>query len=120
MGEPVPLVIMTGGKDRRISMAYLEGRDTNFTSELLSPIFTNPSFASSPTATDLRKSFDLESGRESFEKGNDGGDPPAEEVKEDPNIVSWDGPDDPANPLNWPESRKWGSVAIVAIITFIT
>ncbi|KGO39266.1 Major facilitator superfamily domain, general substrate transporter [Penicillium expansum] len=35
----------------------------------------------------------------------------------DPNVVDWDGPDDPANPLNWPASRKNLHVAIVSIFT---
>ncbi|KAJ5427413.1 MFS transporter [Penicillium cf. griseofulvum] len=35
----------------------------------------------------------------------------------DPNVVDWDGPDDPANPLNWPASRKNIHVAIVSIFT---
>ncbi|KNG91035.1 hypothetical protein ANOM_000758 [Aspergillus nomiae NRRL 13137] len=25
----------------------------------------------------------------------------------DPNLVTWDGPDDPQNPKNWPARRKW-------------
>ncbi|KAJ5956439.1 Major facilitator superfamily domain general substrate transporter [Penicillium viridicatum] len=35
----------------------------------------------------------------------------------DPNVVDWDGPDDPANPLNWPASRKNIHVVIVSIFT---
>ncbi|KAJ5899413.1 MFS transporter [Penicillium taxi] len=35
----------------------------------------------------------------------------------DPNVVDWDGPDDPANPLNWPASRKNIHVAIISIST---
>ncbi|OQD60461.1 hypothetical protein PENPOL_c023G02237 [Penicillium polonicum] len=35
----------------------------------------------------------------------------------DPNVIDWDGPDDPANPLNWPASRKNIHVAIVSIFT---
>ena len=38
----------------------------------------------------------------------------------DPNIVDWDGPDDPANPYNWSEGLKWGNVLIISIITFLT
>ncbi len=37
----------------------------------------------------------------------------------DPNVVSWDGPDDPENPQNWPFKRKCAAVAIVSAITFI-
>ena len=38
----------------------------------------------------------------------------------DPNIISWDGPDDPQNPVNWKESLKWANVAAVSAVTFIT
>ncbi|KAK5988699.1 Efflux pump radE [Cladobotryum mycophilum] len=41
-------------------------------------------------------------------------------VNEDPNIVDWDGPDDPENPLNWPSRKKFAVVAIVSAITFIS
>ncbi|KAL0256281.1 hypothetical protein SLS55_008674 [Diplodia seriata] len=37
----------------------------------------------------------------------------------DPNVVDWDGPDDPENPMNWPKAKKWGAVAIVSLITFL-
>lgn len=29
------------------------------------------------------------------------------EAVEDPNLVTWDGDDDPENPKNWPIRRKW-------------
>ncbi len=32
----------------------------------------------------------------------------------DPNMVTWDGPDDPQNPQNWPDSKKW-VVTIVSV-----
>ena len=38
----------------------------------------------------------------------------------DPNIVDWDGPDDHGNPINWSEALKWGNVAVIATITFLT
>ncbi len=38
----------------------------------------------------------------------------------DPNIVSWDGPDDPANPMNWTMRKKWSNVAVLSILTIIT
>lgn len=43
-----------------------------------------------------------------------------DETEIDPNIVDWDGPDDPQNPMNWPTWRKLVSVGIVSAITFIT
>lgn len=38
----------------------------------------------------------------------------------DPNVVDWDGPDDPANPQNWASSRKWGLIAVLAAVTLVT
>ncbi|KAI9675315.1 MAG: hypothetical protein M1817_001218 [Caeruleum heppii] len=38
----------------------------------------------------------------------------------DPNIVDWDGPDDPSNPFNWPKSKKWSVTVVVALMTFCT
>lgn len=43
-----------------------------------------------------------------------------EPAPRDPNIVDWDGPDDPANPHNWPLRRKAITVALVSSITFVT
>lgn len=42
------------------------------------------------------------------------------EEPRDPNIVDWDGPSDPANPQNWPASKKWGIIAALAAVTLIT
>lgn len=37
-----------------------------------------------------------------------------------PDIVDFDGPDDPENPLNWPFRKKWGLVVLISAITFLT
>ena len=37
----------------------------------------------------------------------------------DPNIVDWDGPDDPANPMNWSSTVKWTNIVILSLITLI-
>lgn len=44
----------------------------------------------------------------------------AEEGETDPNIVTWDGPDDPANPMNWTMRKKWSNIAVLSILTIIT
>lgn len=36
------------------------------------------------------------------------------------NLVDWDGPDDPQNPLNWNRSKKIGSAAVVSLATLLT
>ncbi|OCL02037.1 multidrug resistance protein [Glonium stellatum] len=45
---------------------------------------------------------------------------PAELAGGDPNIVWWDGDNDPENPLNWKSWKKWSNVYIVAVISFVT
>ncbi|TLD36891.1 mfs multidrug [Venturia nashicola] len=39
---------------------------------------------------------------------------------EDPNLVTWDGPDDPTNPKNWSSGRKWAATFVVSSFTFIS
>jgi hypothetical protein len=36
------------------------------------------------------------------------------------NEVWWDSEDDPQNPMNWSSFRKWGAIAVVSSITFLT
>jgi hypothetical protein len=36
----------------------------------------------------------------------------------DPNLIEWDGPDDPENPMNWPTSKKWIITIALGIMTF--
>ena len=54
---------------------------------------------------------------------------PTEEVKpedktlqpsDEVGLVDWDGPNDPQNPLNWPNSRKWAAIGLVSFNTFNT
>ncbi|KAJ2894798.1 bicyclomycin resistance [Zalerion maritima] len=38
----------------------------------------------------------------------------------DPDVVWWDGPDDPENPMNWPAWRKMVNCGLISAITFVT
>ncbi|KAJ1557260.1 hypothetical protein HK096_008263 [Nowakowskiella sp. JEL0078] len=38
----------------------------------------------------------------------------------DPNMVTWEGPDDPDNPLNWNYSRKWIATILVSLYTLVS
>ncbi|OCT50363.1 hypothetical protein CLCR_07587 [Cladophialophora carrionii] len=38
----------------------------------------------------------------------------------DPDVVDWDGPDDPENPLNWTSRRKWANIGFLSMITLLT
>lgn len=37
----------------------------------------------------------------------------------DPELVTWDAPDDPLNPRNWPNVRKWKATITVSLYTFL-
>lgn len=75
---------------------------------------------------------DLENARlamKSPEIGADGGEkvgdsvPPPQAPKEemaDPDVVDWDGPDDPSNPKNWSSYKKWANIYVLAAITFFS
>lgn len=39
---------------------------------------------------------------------------------DDPNAVGWDGPDDPANPMNWSSKRKWCNICALSLMTLLT
>ncbi|KAL8665668.1 MAG: hypothetical protein Q9168_007651 [Polycauliona sp. 1 TL-2023] len=38
----------------------------------------------------------------------------------DPNLVTWDGPDDPQNPKNWSKKQRWAATIVVSSFTFIS
>ncbi|KAF7193801.1 Citrinin biosynthesis cluster MFS transporter mrr1 [Pseudocercospora fuligena] len=42
-----------------------------------------------------------------------------EEDEQDPNVVGWDGPDDPKNPMNWSPYRKWAIAVNMGLMTFV-
>lgn len=41
-----------------------------------------------------------------------------QQVERDPNLVEWDGLDDPENPMNWSKSTKWTITMALAFMTF--
>ncbi|CAD0110017.1 unnamed protein product [Aureobasidium uvarum] len=41
-----------------------------------------------------------------------------EEEEKDPNLVDWDGPDDPGNPMNFPAWKKWTITVVAGLMTF--
>ena len=127
---PKPGPSIDDAEGRREELAMLEGHDADIPTEE-QPIEVDEDFRAndgstarksspSPVSTDKEKLGDEEKGiihtaSETEEKGQKPEtDPP------DPNIVDWAGPDDPENPMNWNSSLKWGIVATISFITFIT
>lgn len=58
--------------------------------------------------------IDVEAQRPPLEKK------PTSKSGKDPNLVTWDGPDDPANPKNWTFKKKWAATLVVSSFTFIS
>ena len=77
-----------------------------------------PNGKRTPTSSDFEQEVDLEAGHhsEDFDKKE----PETDKTEVDPNIVNWDGADDPKNPINWSEKLKWANIAVIASITFLT
>lgn len=63
---------------------------------------------------------DLEKGHSQEDDGQGDGAVLDGDSENDPNIVWWDGPDDPANPLNWPTWRKAVNCGFISLLTFVT
>ncbi|TVY89012.1 Efflux pump [Lachnellula willkommii] len=42
------------------------------------------------------------------------------EHAEDINIVDWEGPDDPENPMNWPSLKRWTHIMLVSAANFLS
>lgn len=81
----------------------------------------NDSQSSPPSNMDLEKGSD-EGALEDNEKEGNSSTPSAlaeQPPPKDPNLVEWDGPDDPANPLNWPRKKRWLLTVILATNTWI-
>ena len=70
---------------------------------------------SQPADTATKHDVENEPGRDDDLKVED-----PEKVPKDPNIVDWDGPDDLANPMNWPSAKKVTAVGLVSLITMLS
>lgn len=43
-----------------------------------------------------------------------------DEKELDPDVIGWEGPDDPENAMNWPTGKKVRQLVLMAFNTFIT
>jgi DHA1 family multidrug resistance protein-like MFS transporter len=62
------------------------------------------------------KNFEAYGGDDPHEPENSD-DKKAFSTQEDPNRVTWDGPNDPTNPQNWSKTRKWLITVLCCIMT---
>lgn len=111
-------------RSETIELAIAEGHDADIPSNAGS-IYQVPSHTSTPRSmhhvadepSTAAVDKDIENGIATSSLSSDDG---VDSNKDDPNIVGWDGPDDPQNPMNWSHTKKWGTVVLVSAITFLT
>lgn len=82
-----------------------------------SPGGSDSDFDAAPT---IVEESDQGSMREGTMDGKDAGFETTDDEIRDPNVVSWDGPNDPENPMNWTDRKKWTSIAVLSVMTLIT
>lgn len=108
-----------------VELAALEGHDADIPNNIgsIHHVPSNPSTRPQTPLYDKEvKSLVLE---KDIEKGvspapSSTADEPNGETGQDPNIVDFDGPNDPQNPMNWKSPKKWGMVFLISAITFLT
>lgn len=128
--------VLGGDLPEKQAIALEEGHDADIPSTLedrtksptqTDPVETttskNPDSLTKEASADGEKTTDRHSslssspknGERDVEKGQ------AEAMTEpvDPNIVDWEGSDDPENPYNWPAKKKWWNIAILSMLTFL-
>ncbi|KAJ8123953.1 hypothetical protein ONZ43_g221 [Nemania bipapillata] len=88
--------------ERKMTQAVEEGHDADI-----------PSSAGYVLDEEDRADHDIE-------KRQEAGPATSSDDENDPNIVWWDGDDDPENPYNWSATRKWLNTGCVSFQTFIS
>ena len=83
--------------------------------EVDDPYFQDPEKATESLPQSTHSNEEMITGPIPVEQGQH-----QEQADQDPNIVDWDGPDDPDNPQNWTAKKKWGIVLPLGLITLIT
>jgi hypothetical protein len=115
--------------EKLVELAIQEGHDADIPSnEGFVKIVSNTAINTSPTSptSALCKDIEKVAGRESSSttpsrRSADSTDAiQTQEAQNEANVVWWDGEDDPENPMNWSSFRRWGAIAVVSGVTFLT
>lgn len=122
MAEPIPQAppALSQREKYREELAFDEGHDADLPTNEEELIHGEQSSSRAATEVEPERELELEAGAQRrLSTGKEVAEAqPAELV--DPNVVSWDGPDDPSNPVNWSEKLKWSNIAVISAITFLT
>jgi len=94
-----------------------QGKDETFESPPETAVnTTNPS--PSPSVRGSTSQSDLEAGDEKKIETSEGQFDPLSCIDPVTHVVGWYGPDDPENPMNFSQGKKWWITIILALVTF--
>ncbi|KAL8724530.1 MAG: hypothetical protein Q9166_007907 [cf. Caloplaca sp. 2 TL-2023] len=125
MGEPVSTSTAAPNdlKDPQEKHAFHENHDTDLQLEDQADItLANTNYSPSSTYADsYNENGDVEKAEADKhslaavdeERGH-------QQEPQDPNLINWNGPDDPEKPTNWSNGRKYAIVTVISSITFLT
>lgn len=113
-------------RQQKIEEAIDEGHDADIPSNLGYVLDDDGELKRQKSIADRRRnSLARKRSRASEDIEKEAGKEPEKEEEaatsdDEANVVWWDGDDDPANPYNWPEWRKWMNCGMISFLTFIT
>ncbi|KAL8756321.1 MAG: hypothetical protein Q9199_003021 [Rusavskia elegans] len=114
MGEPASTAAPNDLKDPQEKHAVRENHDAD-----LQPDDQSPSTLTDNNHSQASTDADSDPEKGDTEKADNGA-TAVQDKHTDPNLVDWDGPDDPETPTNWANGRKYAIIAIISSITFLT
>jgi len=97
-------------KDEKVAEAYQQGHDADHPNSQTTNLSPNADVEKGLQSTATSTLSDEETHQEI----------PAPVQSTESDIVDWDGSDDPENPLNWTQGRKWGLIACLGAVTLVT
>ncbi|KAI0158313.1 MFS general substrate transporter [Xylariaceae sp. FL1272] len=105
---------------RRVSQAISEGHDADIPSSQGFVLDKQGELKRLQSIEARRHSIATKADKENgeLEKGQDK--MTADDEENDPNVVFWDGPDDPANPYNWSTTMKVVNCGLISAQTFFS
>jgi hypothetical protein len=115
-------------KDSRVDLSFREGHDADTNTEethheTKEPVTTTAS-RDSERDTEKELPVDMEKGLGASGPDSEAGKELTEgaeaEEAEDPNVIFWDGPNDPENPQNWTRNKKLFNIGILSMLSLIT
>lgn len=115
--------------DRVYSAKHLDDQSVYHSNHAINSDIEQSDSASSETAGPIEevrggivneRDVDLEKGKQPEAELEKSKSARSKGSRRDSKVVNWNGPDDPDNPKNWPNKKKWAATVTVSLFTFIS